>query len=102
MKKQVILTVAESKRLIAKGVAALPEVQGAMEAGMVVVATGTTNAYILQELKGEKFDLRRYRSGITTPQIPRSPPRNRASPSPTPSSRKARSPKSTTASMLSR
>ena len=36
MKKQVILTVAESKRLIAKGVAALPEVQGAMEAGMVV------------------------------------------------------------------
>ena len=70
MKKQVILTVAESKRLIAKGVAALPEIQEAMEAGMVVVATGTTNAYVLQELWGEKFDLRRYRSGITTPDAP--------------------------------
>jgi hypothetical protein len=70
MKKQVILTVAESKRLIAKGVAALPEVQGAMQDGIVVVSTGTTNAYILQELWGEKFDLRRYRSGITTPNSP--------------------------------
>ena len=82
MKKQVILTVAESKRLIAKGVAALPEVQGAMEAGMVVVATGTTNAYILQELKGEKFDLRRYRSGITTPQVPEKSPEKQGEPIP--------------------
>ena len=70
MKRSVILTVAESKRLIAKGVAALPEVQSALENGMVVVATGTTNAYVLQEIKGEKFDLRRYRSGITTPDVP--------------------------------
>jgi hypothetical protein len=70
LKRSVILTVAESKRLIAKGVAALPEVQSALENGMVVVATGTTNAYVLQEIKGEKFDLRRYRSGITTPDVP--------------------------------
>jgi len=82
MKKQVILTVAESKRLIAKGVVALPEVQGAMEAGIVVVATGTTNAYILQELKGEKFDLRRYRSGITTPQVPDKQPTKQEAPIP--------------------
>ncbi len=70
MKRQVVLTVAESKRLIAKGVAALPEVEEAMKDGIVVVATGTTNAYVLQELKGERFDLRRYRSGITTPEVP--------------------------------
>ena len=70
MKRQVVLTVAESKRLIAKGVVALPEVMDAMRDGMVVVATGTTNAYVLQELKGETFDLRRYRSGITTPDTP--------------------------------
>jgi len=70
MKRQVVLTVAESKRLIAKGVAALPQVQGAMETGMVVVATGTTNAYVLQEIWGKNFDLRRYRSGITTPKDP--------------------------------
>lgn len=70
MKKQVVLTVAESKRLIAKGVAALPQVQKAMKEGMVVVATGTTNAYVLEELWGKKFDKRRYRSGMTTPKPP--------------------------------
>jgi hypothetical protein len=70
MKRQVVLTVAESKRLIAKGVAALPEVQSAMKEGMVVVATGTTNAYVLEELWGRRIDKRRYRSGITTPKTP--------------------------------
>jgi len=70
MKRQVVLTVAESKRLIAKGVAALPEVQRAMREGTVVVATGTTNSYVLEELTGERIDKRRYRSGITTPDVP--------------------------------
>jgi len=62
--------VAESKRLIARGVAALPEVKKAMKGGMVVVATGTTNAYVLEELWGRSIDKRRYRSGITTPREP--------------------------------
>ena len=70
MKKQVVLTVAESKRLIAKGVAALPEVKSAMTNGIVVVATGTTNAYVLEELWNKRIDKRRYRSGVTTPDIP--------------------------------
>ena len=70
MKKQVVLTVAESKRLIAKGVAALASVKKAMRKGMVVVATGTTNAYVLEELWGKKIDKRRYRSGITIPKEP--------------------------------
>lgn len=70
MKRQVVLTVSESKRLIAKSVAALPEVQIAMKKGIVVVATGTTNAFVLEELWGKKFDKRRYRSGITTPEAP--------------------------------
>lgn len=70
MKRQVVLTVSESKRLIARGVSALPEVRKAMKAGMVVVATGTTNAYVLEELWGRKIDKRRYRSGMTTPRTP--------------------------------
>jgi len=70
LKRQVVLTVAESKRLIAKGVAALPEVRRAMAEGMVVVATGTTNAYVLEELWGRRIDKRRYRSGITAPGEP--------------------------------
>ncbi len=74
MKRQFVLTVAESKRLIAKAVAALPEVQRAMKDGTVVVATGTTNAYVLEELWGRKIDKRCYRSGITTPDEPERSP----------------------------
>jgi hypothetical protein len=74
MKRQFVLTVAESKRLIAKAVAALPEVQRAMKDGTVVVATGTTNAYVLEELWGRKIDKRCYRSGITTPDEPEKSP----------------------------
>lgn len=70
MKRQITLTVSESKRLIAKAVKELPQVKAAMKKGKVSVPTGTTNAYVLQELLGEEFDLRRYRSGITTPKTP--------------------------------
>ena len=78
MKRQFVLTVAESKRLIAKGVAALPEVQEAMGNRIVVVATGTTNAYVLEELWGKKIDKRAYRSGITTPKEPEKDPNPQA------------------------
>jgi len=70
LKKQVLLTVAESKRLIAKGIASMPVVKKAMKNGMVVIAKGTTNAYVLEELWGKRIDKRRYRSGITTPTAP--------------------------------
>jgi hypothetical protein len=48
----------------------MPEVKRAMKDGIVVVATGTTNSYVLEELWGRKIDKRRYRSGITTPDVP--------------------------------
>ncbi len=67
MKAQVTLTVAESKRLIARGVVALGEVRTRMQRGIVVVATGTTNAYVLEELLGERFDKRTYVTGRYTP-----------------------------------
>ena len=70
MKREIVLTVSESKRLIAKGIASLPEVIEALKTGMVVVATGTTNSYVLEELWDKKIDKRRYRSGITTPREP--------------------------------
>jgi hypothetical protein len=70
VKRQIILTVSESKRLIAKAVKELPQVKAAMKKGIISVPTGTTNAYVLQELLEEKFDLRRYRSGITIPKTP--------------------------------
>jgi len=74
MKQQFVLTVAESKRLIAKAVAAMDAVQEAMKNRTVVVATGTTNAYVLEELWGKRIDKRAYRSGLTTPDEPERSP----------------------------
>ena len=51
----IALTPAESKRLIARGVAALPEVKQALEKGLVIIARGTTNAFVAEELTGEKI-----------------------------------------------
>ena len=51
---EVVLTVAESKRLIAKGVAGHPDVLTALSRGIVVVCKGTTNAYVVEELLGDR------------------------------------------------
>ncbi len=48
----VSLTPSESKRLIAKGVAALPEVKHALNTGLVIIARGTTNAFVTEEIAG--------------------------------------------------
>ena len=44
------LTVAEGKRLIAKGIANHPQVKEKMEKGTIVILTGSTNTYIAEEL----------------------------------------------------
>jgi hypothetical protein len=46
----IALTPAASKRLIARGVMRLPEVQRALKHGAIVVALGTTNAFVVEEL----------------------------------------------------
>jgi len=48
----VSLSPSESKRLIAKAVATLPEVKQAMEKGLVVIARGSTNAFVAEEIMG--------------------------------------------------
>ncbi|MBC7255889.1 MAG: hypothetical protein H5T66_07280 [Chloroflexi bacterium] len=67
MRAEVVLTVAESKRLIAKGVAALDYIQEKMQKGIIVVTTGSTNGYIYEELTGQQIDRRAYLTGRTTP-----------------------------------
>jgi len=42
--------------VIAKGVAALSEVKRAMKLGLIVVGRGTTNAFVAEELTGEKIE----------------------------------------------
>jgi hypothetical protein len=63
-----ILTVAESKRLIAKGVKAMPCVRAALRSGLVVVTTGSTNSYLVEELTGKAINKTLYLSGRTQPQ----------------------------------
>jgi hypothetical protein len=67
MKAEVVLTVSESKRLIARGVAAIPYIQERLEKGIIVVNTGSTNGAIYEELTGLSIDKRAYLTGRTTP-----------------------------------
>lgn len=60
------LTPSESKRLIAKGVAALPEVQEAMARGRVIIATGTTNGFVAEELLHLQLDKGLFTAGVIT------------------------------------
>jgi hypothetical protein len=49
----VVLTPSESKRLIAKVVLKLPEVQKVLEKGLLIVSRGVTPAYVVEELLGD-------------------------------------------------
>ena len=64
---QVVLTVAESKRLIAKGVAQMPVVKAALEKGIVSIAKGTTNGYVAEEILGKSLDKMGYTLGMVYP-----------------------------------
>jgi hypothetical protein len=67
MHRVISFTVSESKRLIARGVAAFDIVRRALDSGIVAVLPGTTNGYVIEELTGEPFDKPRYVAGRTLP-----------------------------------
>jgi len=62
-----VLTVAESKRLIARALKRHPAVMRALSQGTVAVAKGTTNAYVCEELGGEAIHKPHYCTGVTKP-----------------------------------
>ena len=68
MKAEISLTPSESKKLIAKAVLSLSSVQNALKTGILVVCRGTTNAYILQELKDSPVEKGKYTAGYVGPQ----------------------------------
>lgn len=67
MKAHVFLTVPESKRLIARGVASMGIVKKALANGMVAIGRGTTNGRIVEEILGEKIDRGGYIAGRILP-----------------------------------
>ena len=58
-----VLTPAESKRLIAKAVVAMPQVRRALEKGRVIIANGTTTAFVAEEILGCQVSKYRYAAG---------------------------------------
>lgn len=62
------LTVSESKRLIAKGVAQSDLVKKAAERGTLALVPGTTNGYVYEELTGEEIEKTKYVAGRTLPK----------------------------------
>ena len=81
MKALIVLTPTESKKLIAKGVAALPEVTHALKQGTIIVGWGSTNTYVAQELSGETVEGERYLAGyIGGGELKVSEGKNRISP----------------------
>src|SRR5688572_5431877 len=48
--KQFLITVPAGKRLIAKAVVSLEEIQKALESNTIVIVGGTTNGYVAEEL----------------------------------------------------
>jgi len=67
LSEEVVLTVSESKRLIAKGVTKLPEVKRTLECGIIALAKGTTNRYIAEELLGENLSRYPYAHIVVSP-----------------------------------
>ncbi len=53
---QVVLTVSESKRLIARAVAQMPIVSKALKDGMIIICRGTTNTYVAEEILGREIE----------------------------------------------
>ena len=63
MKAEVTLTPSESKRLLAKAVLKIDDVQNALRTGTLIICRGSTNAYIVEELKGSPVEKGKYTAG---------------------------------------
>ncbi len=69
---QLLITPAAGKRLIAKAIAALPEIREALRSGTVAIIAGTTNGYVAEEIlkdlgQSEGFGRERFVRGIVLP-----------------------------------
>lgn len=71
-----VLTPYESRRLIAKAIRKLPAVAGALTNGYLVIATGSTNAYVAEEVLGATIVKENFISGHITGGETRGTPQN--------------------------
>jgi hypothetical protein len=66
--RQITLTVTESKRLIAKGLAHDPSVLERMKAGLIMITCGTSNACVAEELLKIRLDCGAFLKGRIQPE----------------------------------
>lgn len=66
MKTAITLTPWEGRRLIAKATISLKVFKKAFERGRIFLAGGITNAYILEEMTGERVEKACYTAGVVT------------------------------------
>lgn len=66
MRALITLRPAESKKLIARAVAQLSEVKQALQDGVVIIGTGSTNADVVEACTGEQVDRARFLAGMIT------------------------------------
>ena len=62
----VVITPSESRRLLAKGVLALPEVQRSLKDGLFVICRGITTAFVAEEVLGDTLNKPNCTAGIVT------------------------------------
>ena len=67
VQSRIVLTVSESKRLIGKAVAQMSIVKKALNKGMVIIAKGTTNTYVAEEILGQTIEKGAYVIGRVYP-----------------------------------
>ncbi len=70
MKIEIVLTVSQSKRLIARGVKNHPVVKAAFNIGTIAICRGTTCSYVAEEFLGHKLEPLSYTTGLTLPPKP--------------------------------
>jgi hypothetical protein len=73
MKIEIVLTVSQSKRLIARGVRNHPVVKAAFNNGVIGICRGTTCTYVAEEFIGHPIEPFAYTTGLTLPRSPEPP-----------------------------
>ena len=68
MLAQVILTPAESKKLIAKAIAGMDEVKRALKKGLIVLHPSSSNYFVVEELVGFKPPTEAWVCGVASPR----------------------------------
>jgi len=73
MKLEIVLTVQQSKRLIARGVRRHPDVLAALENGVIGICRGTTCSAVAEEFLRRPLEHFSYTTGLTLPPKPEPP-----------------------------